>query len=253
MSNKSNKEQLINVYLDDSGVLVKNRHDKYFVYGGYITVGETQRGNAHAEFKVLSDRIRESVLKDNSTEDWVRNEITKNNELKAHHFIYNKNKRALVKVLSKYESLACAVEIPRLKEYTTNDNLSLHRYKDYSIKRLIKFKLQRMILQKQIDPSKPTSLNIFIDEQYTSTNGFYDLSGSIEKEFKYGIENWNFGIIHEPIFPNCDIDIRIKFCDSKNNYMIQAADILANTIYTSFNYDFPNMRRLPHLDILPLP
>jgi len=51
-----------------------------------------------------------------------------------------------------------------------------------------------------------------------------------------GIKNLDYGSFHPPLFTGT-VNIKVKFCDSSNNYLIQASDILANRIHSSFNYN----------------
>lgn len=231
------EKQIINVFLDDSGVFVTGQ-DRYFVYAGYVFIGIESRNDANREYRTLSDNIRK--------------ELNHIGELKAKHLKGTKHKRALVKVLKNYESMACVISLPTIKKSITSNKLSIHRYKDFALKIAIKRKLETLINTGHVDPSKNTELNIFIDEQHTSTDGFYSLSESIREEFVNGIRNLDYGSFHPPLFTG-EVAIKVKFCDSSGNYLIQASDILANRMHTSFNYENPELRRLPKLHIVRLP
>lgn len=229
--------QILNVFLDDSGVFSLG-HNEYFVYAGYVFIGAEEKANANREYRTLSDKIRK--------------EMNHSGELKAKHLVGTKHKRALVRVLKKYDNLACVVTIPSIRSSILNNKLSIHRYKDYALKIAIKRKLETLINAGYIDSTKETELNIFIDEQHTSTDGFYNLEESIREEFVNGIHNLDYGSYHPPLFTG-NIKIKVKFCDSSCNYLIQASDILANRMHTSFNYDLPALRQLPKLHIVRLP
>lgn len=230
-------KQVINIFLDDSGVFASGQ-DKYFVYAGYVFVGSETRADANREYRTLSDNIRK--------------EMNHAGELKAKYLIGTKYKRALVKVLKDYESLACVITIPSVRQSIRSNKLSIHRYKDYALKIALKRKLETLVNTGRIDPAKQTELNVFIDEQHTSTDGFYNLEESIREEFVNGIHNLDYGSFHPPLFTG-DIKIKVKFCDSSGNYLIQASDILANRMFTSFNYNNPALRQLPKLHIVRLP
>ena len=230
------EKQIINVFLDDSGVFSTGQ-DKYFVYAGYVFVGD-DRLNANREYRTLSDNIRK--------------ELNHSGELKATHLVGTKHKRSLVRVLKGYESLACIITIPSIKQSITSNKLSIHRYKDFALKIMVKRKLETLINTGRVDAAKSTELNIFIDEQHTSTDGFYNLEESIREEFVNGIKNLDYGSFHPPLFTG-EVVIKVKFCDSSNNYLIQASDILANRMHTSFNYDNPSLRQLQKLHIVRLP
>lgn len=234
----SQDKQIINIFLDDSGVFVGGQEHAYFVYGGYVLVGQDERLNANREYRTLSDNIRK--------------ELRHNGELKAKDLVGTKHKRALAKVLKEYDSLACVVKLSSIRPSIMANKLSIHRYKDYAIKIAVKRKLEMMINTGRIDPGIATELNIFIDEQHTSTDGFYNLEETIREEFVNGIHNLDYGAFYPPLFTS-QVAIKIKFCDSKGNYLIQAADILANRMHTSFNYNYPQLRQFNKLHIVRLP
>lgn len=234
----SDEKQIINIFLDDSGVFASNHECSYFVYAGYVFTGSEQRASANREYRTLSDRIR--------------SELGHYGELKAKDLTGTKHKRSLVKVLRGYESLACVVKVPNIRQSIMANKLSIHRFKDYAIKIAVKRKLQTLINAGHIDAAVATELKIFIDEQHTSTDGYYNLEETIREEFVNGIQNLDYGAFHPPLFSG-EVTIKVKFCDSSGNYLIQAADILANRIHTSFNYNLPDLRQLAKLDITTLP
>ena len=93
---------------------------------------------------------------------------------------------------------------------------------------------------------------MYIDQQHTSTDGYYTLSESISEELNHGIHNFNYGIFFAPLF-KAPVKVSISFCDSSHNYLIQASDILANRIFTAYNYNLPKLTKdIPfhtHLDL----
>src|SRR5690606_27230963 len=97
---------------------------------------------------------------------------------------------------------------------------SRHRYKDYILKRIIKERIIKFIKLGYIDPSQFISLNIHIDEQLTSSDGYYDLKSSIEEELLYGIYNFEYNTFYQPILFG-GANIHVKFVDSRYNYLIQ--------------------------------
>lgn len=204
--------QQIYFFFDDSGIFHENEKSNYFVYAGYVFVGKKCRDDAKREYKTLCTKIKNS------------NKIE--GELKASH-IKKKHRRALVNVLSKYDSISCRVKIDKIYKKIISDKLSRFRYKDYLLKRIIKSKIQELINKGIISANEDTELIISIDEQHTTTNGWYDLQNSIKEELKHGIINFDYGIVHKPIL-NGELKIVIKYCDSQYNYLIQASDILAN-------------------------
>lgn len=227
--------QTVYIYLDDSGVLHKKQ--KYFVYAGYVFFGKNEKDKARREYKKLSDNIK--------------NKLIDCQEVKSFG-LAPKHKRSLTNVLKKYESLSVCVDIKRVYNNILENKMSIHRYKDYVLKRAIKAKFNQLIQNGRLNPNEDIHLILNIDEQPTSTNGFYDLKSSIFEELKNGVMNFDYGTIHKPIlFANFEVDV--FFRDSKNDYLIQAADILANSIWSSHVRAIPRMRNKINHIYLQLP
>lgn len=161
----------------------------------------------------------------------IKEATGKTGELKAAG-LQNKHKRSLVNVLSDYDSISLSVEIGRVYPHILADKKSICRYKDYVLKRCIKNELQELIRQGRLSKSEDIVLEINIDEQLTATNGYYLLKDSIFEELRHGIINFDYGITHQNVFDG-NVTVNLKYCESKNNYMIQASDILANRVWTA--------------------
>lgn len=233
-----NTLQEISIFLDDSGTFCEDPTQHYFVYAGYVFLDPNDRDNARREYRTPLDNIRAST-----------GHI---GELKASSLKNIAHRRALVNVLKSYESMACVIFIPNVRDSIKANKLSIHRYKDYALKIAIKRKLETLISAGKIDANTNTKLRIYIDEQHTSTDGFYSLKESIREEFSNGIRNLDYGTFHPPLF-NADLDITVQFCDSSKNYLVQASDMLANRMNKSFNLQKPKLRQLPKLHIVNLP
>lgn len=231
--------QLINIFIDDSGVFCENPTEEYFVYSGYVFVGADQRESANREYRTLSDKIRK--------------EIGLTGELKASNLSNRTHKRALVNVLKKYEKFTCVVKLQDVYPHIRKDSRSINRYKDYALKIALKRKLADMINRGILDAdATQTILNVYIDEQPTSTDGFYTLEQSIYEEFRHGIANFNYAVQHPSVFSGV-LALTVKFCDSKGNYLVQAADILANRMNASYNNNVPELRSLERHTIVTFP
>lgn len=217
-------------FLDDSGTLHKNEKSGFFVYAGYVFVGNNTKDKAKRQYKKLCNDIKDV----NGYPG----------ELKA-CFLKKKHKRALVNVLSMYESISCSVDISRVYPHILSEKLSRFRYKDYIIKRLVKDKINDLINRNIISAHDDIELIINIDEQHTATNGWYDLENSIKEELLHGISNFDYGTTYPPILHG-NLTLKIKYCDSKNNYLIQASDIIANYIWHSCIGDIKTFRLPKH-------
>ena len=144
------------------------------------------------------------------------------------------------------------MEISRVYDHILADKKSICRYKDYILKRCVKNKLKRLITDGHISKDEDITISIYIDEQLTATNGYYDLRDSITEELQHGIANFDYGIRHPHVFDS-KVTVNIQYCDSSTNYMIQASDILANRIWTSYRTKNRNLRLIENQTILTFP
>ena len=217
-------------FFDDSGVLHKNNPVQKFVYAGYVFTSREELDNAKRKYRSLVKNIQKAL----GTTDEIKS-----------FGLTNKHKRALYNVLRNCESLSVVVDIGRVYDKILRSPKSICRFKDYIMKRVIKAKICKLIDQQKISPDAEISLKIFVDEQLTSTDGIYSLKETIKEEFQYGISNYDYGTFHNPIF-NENVFVDVQYCDSKKNYMIQACDILANRIFSSYRDNKPNLRQIPN-------
>lgn len=210
--------QSVYFFFDDSGVLSQHAKIKTFVYAGYVFLSREELEIAKRKYIHANKRIKQQYpdLK----------------ELKA-CFLKAKHKRSLLKSIEEYDSVSAIVDISRLYSYILNDKKSICRYKDYVLKRIIKRKLEQLISDGKINQNTNIDIQVNVDEQLTATNGYYDLRSSIFEELRHGITNWDYGSIHSNVF-NKDVSVELRYCESKNNYLIQASDILANRIWSSY-------------------
>ena len=192
-------DQEVFIYLDDSGTLHDNAAGEVFVYAGYIFLSKKEKDAALAKYRAAVRRLNKTPEK----------------EFKAYG-ARGKDKRYLVSIMKNYESFSCVVNKKRVYESIMSSKKSIHRYKDYCIKRAAKAKLIDLINRKKINPNSPIVLRFFIDNQPTSTDGIY-------------------GTFHKPLF-NSSVTVHTKFCDSRISPLIQASDMLANCIFTKYNY-----------------
>lgn len=229
--------QEIYFFFDDSGVLHKNNPAQKFVYAGYAFTSREELDNAKRKYRSLVKNIQESL----GTTD----------EIKAFG-LKNKHKRALYNVIKDCESLSVVVDIGRIYDKILSSPKSVCRYKDYIMKRIIKKKIRQLIDQQEISPDEEIILKIFVDEQLTSTDGIYGLKETIKEELQYGIRNYDYGTFHSPLFSK-NVFVEVQYCDSKKNYMIQACDILANRIFSSYRDGKPKLRQISNHVSLTLP
>ncbi len=211
-------EQKVYFFFDDSGVLHRNEGSGYFVYGGFVFTSREELDSAKRKY------INANKL--------IKAELNRTDELKAAG-LGAKHKRSLYMSVREYESVSCSVRIAGVYNSILSDKKSICRYKDYVLKRCIKAKLKELIALGKISADKDITIEVNVDEQLTATDGYYSLRDSIMEELQHGIQNFDYGTFHNPVF-NAEVKVHLKYCESKYNYLIQASDILANRIWASF-------------------
>ena len=224
-------------FFDDSGVFHKNELSGYFVYAGYVFADRKDLDIARHKYINANKKLKKALGRDD--------------ELKA-ATLKAKHKRALYNSVKEYESMAVVVDISRLYDYVLANKKSICRYKDYILKRCVKNKLKSMITNGVISKDEDITISIYIDEQLTATNGYYDLRDSIKEELQHGVANFDYGVIHPHVFDS-KVEVVIYYCDSSSNYMIQASDILANRIWISYRNQDRKLRIKANQTILTFP
>lgn len=222
--------QHVYFYFDDSGVLHKNAPCKYFVYAGYVFSDKMAMENAKRVYKSVNLKIKQGKGIEG--------------ELKAAH-LNPSNKNALYACIKNEDSVGLSVLIPQVYDHIICNKKSIYRYKDYVLKRIVKSKLSQMIYEGKLDPNQEIKIQVFVDEQATATDGYYSLRDSIYEEIKNGISNFDYGTFREPLF-HSKVEVCVRYCDSSKHYLIQASDILANRIYSSFVTNKPSLREIPN-------
>jgi len=207
------------------------------VYAGYVFYGKDEVDSARRKYKNALDAIK--TVAPTCTEYKASN-LTKN------------YKRSLHNAIKSYYSLSIAVNLCDIYKHIISDKKTRFRYKDYIIKCGVKSFLSQAIESKRISPDDDITLYIYIDEQYTVTNGYYSLSNSIMEELQHGVSNFDYGSHHKSLF-NSRVKVNLHYCDSKHNYLIQASDILANRILASYSCNKPGLRKIIHHEHLTFP
>ena len=225
----------LHLFFDDSGVLHRNAPNRFFVYAGYAFIGKDNKEIAKRKYKKVVQRIQ---TKRGNRE-----------ELKA-CYLDKSEKYELYRVLKNEHSMGLTVDIKRVQSNILDHKKSIHRYKDYVLKRLVKEKIKLLINRGLLNPEDDLKLCICVDEQATASNGYYNFEESVYEELKNGVHN--YGVFYEPIWKG-KLEINVSYCDSKHNYLIQASDILANRLWTSFKIDNREMRNIPEHSCMRLP
>ena len=185
--------QEIYINLDDSGKLTKK--ELLSVYGGIVFLSKKEKDKFITQYRSIINDIKCKYCKNKSTCNKKCPEIKNTN-------IKNSDKR---------------------------NKAAKGRFIDYSLRRMIKEIINNQISNHNISENRPLKVVVNIDEQTTKSNGYYNLHDGLVEELKYGISNFNYACIYNPIVFN-DLDIKISYQDSGKSYLVQAADLISGTI-----------------------
>lgn len=222
-------KQKIHLFIDDSGRLEGNSN--YFVYAGHCFIGDSPKNKAKGRYKRLVHQIAEA----NNFEF----------ELKASNLENMSHRSSLYRILRNEISFDVSMKVSNLQEYILADKKSRQRFKDYAIRRIVKKLFKHLIAQNLIDPNQDIELHINIDQQGFATNGLYGLGDGVFEELHEGIYNFNYGKFYPPIL-NANFSVYTRSCVSENDYLIQAADILANRVWNSYALNNSELRKIPN-------
>lgn len=196
------------IFLDDSGQLHCNyKHSDIFVYGGLL-VKESDFHGINASYKQTLQQIKK--------EKRIKGEFkTAQMDIPT--------RRRLLKKLRTYtcEQIFVSVKVSSLVRLDFTNKRDIVRYKNYIIKRLI----DKLIKSGKL-PKECSFAEIHIDNQ----NVAHSAKDSLQ-DYLFNIFNEdNHYLIHQQYQTTTfKCDFRVSFKDSSTNYLVQAADLLANT------------------------
>lgn len=213
----------IYVYSDESGVF-DVYHNKFFVYGGLILLGNNEKDNLSRKYASIEKTYKSKNNKEN------------NFEIKS-TTINNKTKNNIFRSLNGYHKFATIIEQNRINSNIWNSKKDKQRYLDFAYKIAVKKALAKLINLGYIKANEVENIYFYVDEHSTATNGRYELRESLEQEFKYGSYNWNYLTHYPPIFKDVK-SINVEFCDSSakvyylaTNDKIDELDNIENMFY----------------------
>lgn len=220
MSNSSLRQEIY-INLDDSGKLTEK--ETLSVYGGLAFFSKAEKDKFITQYRSIINDIKcKYCNQEISYCDNLCPEIKNTN-------ILPQDKRRLMNYIKKYFIVALVIQNNNVYSHIKKDKSAKGRFTDYSIRRLIKGFIEKLIKYGKINPFNDLRLIINIDAQSTKSNGYYNLRDGLIEEMKYGIVNYNYGRQIEPIiFGN--LELLLSYQDSGKSYVVQAADLLAGTI-----------------------
>lgn len=213
-------------YIDDSGVFTHHKNQIFFTYAGFCVIGRHERERVLARYREVNQKIRK--------------EYAFHGEIKAAH-IDQSLKDRLFDTIRHLESFDITVNLHQLDYDILRDKRTKVRYKDFLLRTVIVGKLEQMLAKGLIIHNEHVEIYLNIDEQYALSN--YSIKDGIYERLCYGYQHFDYSVKFKPVLKVVD-HISQEFKHSDHDFLIQAADILANRIYTSHVYDRPCWREI---------
>ncbi len=239
--------QEIYINLDDSGKLTSK--EWISVYGGLVFLSKREKDKFITQYRSIVNEIKCSYCKHRENCNKKCPEI-KNTNIKPKH------KRRIMNYLHKYYIVALVIKNEEVYDYIKNNKAAKGRFLDYSMRRMIKEIIKRLISLKMVDSNKDIRLILNIDQQSTKNNGYYNLKDGLLEELKYGITSFNYAATFLPIIFG-KLEIKLMYQASDKCYVVQAADLLAGTIRCQTLLDFSsnevieeNLKQLVDFEII---
>lgn len=222
------KQMNLFVYSDESGVFDKV-HNNSFVFGGVIFFSKEEKDIAVRKYRNVEKCIRTAGY-------------DKDSELKACK-ITNAEKGKIFRSLNGYCKFGVVIDEKRVLDSIFTNKKDKQRYLDFAYKIGLKRCFEKLIEQGRLNAEEVEGLYIFADEHTTATSGLYELQEALEQEYKRGTYNYYWNHHYPPIFPNIKT-VQVKFCNSENQTLIRAADIVANRLYYASEQDGELLKKL---------
>lgn len=211
--------QEIYINMDDSGKL--SLHENVCVYGGIIFLSKKDKDKFITQYRSIIKSIRCKYCHQRTC-----NHICP--EIKNTNILPN-DKRRLMNYIKKYYIVALVINNNLVYKQILNNKGAKGRFIDYALRRVIKESIKNLIKNNEVNSYNNIKLIINIDEQSTKNNGYYNLKDGLFEELKHGITNYNYGGIISPIIHG-EFNLSLRYQNSANSYVVQAADLLAGTI-----------------------
>ena len=229
---------ILYIYSDESGVF-DQAHNDIFVFGGIICLGQEAHDTLIRQYTRAEDCIRQAGS-------------YKDREIKA-SLIKNKDKGKLFRSLNRAYKFAIIIRQRRLLKRIFTRKKDKQRYLDYAYIRGVQEALEAMLAEGLIRDGSIESILFFIDEHSTATNGLYELQEGLENALQTCTYNYNWTKAYPPVFTGLD-HVQVEFCNSKSKYLVRAADIVANRVYSlAFRGEMAHIKKIDNLYLYILP
>lgn len=210
--------------MDDSGVLTAKENT--FVYGGLFFYSSQEYNEFIIRYKSLINKIKCC---------YCHNSLCNKKcpEIKGSLKLSSATRRRIFNLLKKQKCYGVLVNNQKIFKSILNNKLARGRFCEYAQKRIVKEIVYHAIKEKMINEQESLKMEIKIDESNFKSNGYYNLFDSIYEELVHGNINYNYFVTHKALLKN-GLELKVKKYNSKNNYGIQSADMIANLIHRKF-------------------
>ena len=216
--------------IDDSGKI--DDQYAYSLYAGIVFIDINKRSNFIGKYSRIINSIKCSYCEEKT--GYCHNDCP---EIKSSN-ISPEHRRQLLNIIKKEYCFTSVADKNRLTTFNYKNKKSKRRLLDYSVKMGIKSVIREMMKLNILSKNDDVLLVINIDNENRGTDGIYNLQDSIYHEFYCGTTK--NGIFYPPIIFG-KLKVEVHYQDSKINYDVQGADVLAGTIrrYLIYSHDLP--------------
>lgn len=185
------------IILDESGAMHLKK-ERYFIIGGFITKELHTVTSTHKKIEKII-KIRKNI-DINKKVEFKSSKINSNQQLLFLKSLYS---------LSNVIPIVILVDKENLSKFKASENLAYN----FFVKTLIKY-----LFNCNISILNTNSIELRVDNRSTSVKSLNDLETFLQWEFN-----------------NQDLDVCVKYLDSKDNRDIQMADYVANLFWKKYN------------------
>lgn len=200
------------LFIDDSGNMHANSPNAFFCYGGLL-VSNNNLQKLKTNYKLKVKGVKQSQ------------NLDKNSELKASNMSLSIKRHLLNNLGKNCLQVFAIMKLDLLDRVNLHDKKDIVRFKNFAIR----FLIQGLIYENHLQDC--TELNIQIDNQNIAVSAKDSLEDYLYKAFNF---DDYYTSIQTPVKSNNHINFIVEYKSSDTHYLIQAADLLANTKWRKF-------------------
>ncbi len=185
------------IVLDESGAM-HLKDERYFVIAGFVTKELHKVVSAHKRIEGIVKKIKNIPL--NKKVELKSSKINARQQALFLNELYS---------LSGVIPIAIVIDKDNLSKFGASENVAYN----FFVKNLLKY-----LFKCDIPLLKTNNIELRLDNRNTSVKTLKDLETFLQWEFEF-----------------IDLDVKVKYLDSKDNRDVQMADYIANLIWKKYN------------------